>query len=134
LHRLGGLTRKAGIGIRKDGWARGTGKKDARYDGGVALAEALGEVVALEPALDQGPVDAAGAHVEDGLGAGVAEAAVVDAFVEVAVQRAHGLSVFAAAGGIWGGIEEGNFVASAAPALLPSAEWKRLRRGCCWLN
>jgi hypothetical protein len=40
----------------------------------------------------------------------------------------HGLTIH-----FWvfcGGAEEGNFVVSAAPALRPSAERKRLRRGC----
>jgi len=40
----------------------------------------------------------------------------------------HGVTI--AVLGFWGGVEEGNFVVTAAPALRPAAAWKRLWRGC----
>jgi hypothetical protein len=33
-----------------------------------------------------------------------------------------------------GGAKEGNFVVTAAPALLPAAAWERLWRGLLWLG
>ena len=64
---------------------------------GAALAEALGEVVALEPAVDAGLGDLHALHVEDGFGAGAGFAAVGDDFGEVSVGAKHlGLSVMEA--------------------------------------
>jgi hypothetical protein len=63
---------------------------EAGGDAGSAFAAALGVFVALEPAVDAGLVDSALLHVEDDFGAGVGDAAVVDYFVEVAVDEAHG--------------------------------------------
>jgi hypothetical protein len=49
----------------------------------VAFAAALGVFVALEPSVDAGLRRVAALHVEDGFGAGVGFAAVVDKLVEV---------------------------------------------------
>jgi hypothetical protein len=64
-----------GSGWSTDGW-----EIEFHGDSLVAFAAALGVFVALKPAVDAG---VAALHVEDGFGAGVGFAAVVDKLVEV---------------------------------------------------
>ena len=65
------------------------GEVDEGGEGCFSFAEALGVLLALEPAVDAGLGCAGLLHVGDDLGAGVGVAAVVDDFVEVFVEGSH---------------------------------------------